>query len=379
MAGWLSTPASAAAILGCVDGPGHLRVAVIGCGQIGVRGHLPAFAAAARGGLCTLAGVCDVDPARAAAAAQPYGVPAFGDVDALLAQVRPDVVSIATLPSSHHALTRRALGAGCHVLCDKPVADDAAQAAEMVAAAQRAGKLLGVCLEYRTWDEARYLRDRIAAGDLGHVHFVRTWGGAVHAFPRHMSRHDAALAGRGALAHWTIHNLDLALWLLGWPQPLTASAFCYQKLSRLAQPPPGWPPAPPGELPAHRRVDARIEDFATGFVRLAGGAVVTVEANWLQPPSSRPEGWELLGDSGAAAISPLRVQLERDGRWMDDTPPAGTLAPCDYDMGRLMAGFLQAVRTGGPPLISGAEIVGLQRLMDALYRSADTGQEVRVA
>src|SRR5438552_2963620 len=137
------------------------RVAVIGCGKIGTHGHLPAWAAAARGGWCTLAGACDVEVARAAAAAQPYGVPAFGSVDELLARARPDVVSIATLPSSHRDLTLQALDAGCHVLCEKPVAMNAAEAQEMVADAERAGRLLSICFEYRYWDEARHIRERI--------------------------------------------------------------------------------------------------------------------------------------------------------------------------------------------------------------------------
>src|SRR5688572_13094979 len=105
-----------------------LRVAAIGCSRTGTTGHLPAFARAAAGGLCALVGVCDVDQERAAAAAQPYGVPAFDSVEALLTRTRPDVVSIATLPSSHLDLTKQALDAGCHVLCEKPVAMNAAEA-----------------------------------------------------------------------------------------------------------------------------------------------------------------------------------------------------------------------------------------------------------
>src|SRR5207248_9773873 len=110
-------------------------------------------------------------------------------------------------------------------------------------------------------------------------------------FPR------AATAGGGVLAHWTIHSLDLALWLLGSPEPTTASAVAHQHVE--------------GD------VDAEIEDFGVGLVRLSNGASLTVEANWLQPPSSRPEGWELLGARGAASVSPIRVWLDRDGRWID--------------------------------------------------------------
>ncbi len=106
-----------------------LRVAVAGCGRIASSQHLPAL--------------------RAAAAALPYGVPAFASLDELLERTRPQVVTVATLPSSHRDLTLQALAAGCHVLCEKPVAMNLAEAEEMVAAAERTGRLLSICFEYR--------------------------------------------------------------------------------------------------------------------------------------------------------------------------------------------------------------------------------------
>jgi predicted dehydrogenase len=113
-------------------------------------------------------------------------------------------------------------------------------------------------------------------------------------------------------------------------------------------------------------------------VRLADGASLTVEASFVQPPSTRPEGWELLGERGAAWISPLRVWLDEGDAWRDDTPPAGTLAPCDYDMTRLIHDFLRRARDGGPAPVAGREIVRVQRLMDGLYASAREGREVRL-
>src|SRR5712692_9158724 len=100
------------------------RVAVIGCGRIATTGHLPAYQAAARRGLCELVGVCDRDLTRARRAAEAFGAPAYGSVDELLDTARPEAVSIATLPSSHRDLAVQLLTAGCHVLCEKPVALD---------------------------------------------------------------------------------------------------------------------------------------------------------------------------------------------------------------------------------------------------------------
>ncbi|HEY3078890.1 MAG TPA: Gfo/Idh/MocA family oxidoreductase [Chloroflexota bacterium] len=347
-----------------------LRVGLIGCGRIALDQHLPAYRALAEEGLARLVGVCDVDRARAEPAAARYGVSAFGSAAELIETARPEVVSVATHPSSHPELVGTALAAGCHVLCEKPIAMDLAGARAMVAAAERADRRLSICFEYRYWDESRYLRDRIARGDLGRVHHVRTWGGAKGGFPESPAFHRRETAGGGVLTHWTIHNLDLALWLLAGsspdgesPEPLTASAFGHRRLPHTAGP---------------RDVDSTIEDFASGFVRLAGGAALTVEASWLQPPSSRPEGWELLGDRGAASLSPIRVWLDRDGAWTDDTPPAGTLAACDYDMTRLIRGFLECARDGGPAPVGRAEILRIQALMDALYASMAAGHEVAV-
>ena len=347
-----------------------LRVAIVGCGRIATSGHLPALAEIAPTGLGSLVAVCDTDRERAERVGRLAGVPHFLSFEETFGRAKPDVVIIATLPPSHRALAIQALDAGCHVLCEKPIAMNLAEAVAMVAAADRNQRLLGICFEYRYWDEAIYLRQRIAAGEFGHVHFIRTWGGGVHELVRDPRRRQWATSGGGVLAHWTIHNLDLALWLLGHPDPLTASAFGYQRLAHL-------PPAAAwswlGEVVPY---DPEIEDFASGFIRLANGTALTVEANYLQAPSARPEGWEIVADRATASISPIRVWLDRGDTWIDDTPPPGTLAPCDYRMTRLVAGFLERARDGGPSPVTGEEILRVQGLLDALQRSMATGREI---
>jgi predicted dehydrogenase len=343
-----------------------IRVALIGCGLIARAEHLPAWRGCAEAGLCELVGVCDAVHERALALGSEFGAPVFASVEEMLERARPEVVDIATSVPGHRALALQAFDAGCHVLCEKPVATSLDEAQAMVRAAERAGRLLSICFQYRHWDESEYLRRRIAAGDFGHVHAVRTFGGAEHNFPVH--RH--ALAHRGVISHWTIHNLDLVLWLLGNPEPLTASAFAWQRLR-------AWPSAlglPPGE--SVDEVHPHIEDFGAAMLRLEGETVVTLEANWLQAPSPRPEGWELLGDRGNASLSPIRVMLDRDGEWVEDTPPAGSLEACTYRMDRLMTRFLAAVRDGTPAPVGPEEILRIQRAMDALYLSVDLGREV---
>ncbi len=346
-----------------------MNVAVIGCGQIATTQHLPAYRAAADDGVCTLVGVCDPDPDRLSRARRQFGVAGFEDAEAMLKKAKPDVVSIATLPSSHRDLAVMCLEAGCHVLCEKPVAMDAGEARDMVRAADSNNRLLSICFQYRTWDESRYLRDRIAEGVLGHVHAVRTWGGCAYGLPK-FAYSSRGLCGGGVLAHWTIHNIDLSLWLLGNPEPLTASAFCHHRMS-------GFQTAsgPLADDVDPMSLDPDFEDFGAGFVRLSGNTILTVEGDFFQGPSDRHEGWVFLGERGNASVSPLGIWTGDGQSWHEDIL---ALRPCDYDMKPLINEFLGAVREGEASPVSGSEIIRIQRLMDALYASASRGHEVAV-
>lgn len=346
-----------------------IDVAVIGCGNIAATGHLPAWQEAQAAGAARIVGVCDDDLDRAEALAEQFGVPAFGSVDELLATARPQVVSVATPPFSHRALAIRALEAGCHVLCEKPIAPTLDDARAMVEAAARAGRQLSICFQTRMSPEVRWVRDRIAAGAFGHVHAIRTWGGGPRGLPFGAQRHRLDTNGRGSLQHFTIHNLDIALWLLPDARPVSTSAFCYQRLQHL---PAGWITSPGGRTrPAV--VDPNIEDFAVGLIRLAGGTVITLEANWMAPDSPRPVGWELLTERAAISIRPLRVLIDDGREWRDRTPE---LPPEATGMPDLMADFLERVRDGRPALVTGPEILRIQATMDALYESDRLGREV---
>ena len=346
------------------------RVAIIGCGRIARSTHLPAWVSAREAGLCSIVGLCDLDRTLADELGAAHDVPVFSSAQQMLDIAKPDVVDISTAVASHRQLCLMAIEAGCHILCEKPIAMNAAEAREILAAARRNDRLFSICLQYRTWDEARYIRQRVMDGDLGHVHFVRTWGGEVHGF----ALHRRTAPGNGVLSHWTIHNLDLALWMLGGPEPLTASALCHQRIA-------DYPQALGPERDRHDdcQVLPSIEDFACGLVRLEGGTAISFEANWLQQPLSRPEGFELLGSKGSAAVCPLSVQLDRDYQWVDQTPPQESMQPSEYRMDRLMSEFLEAVRTGGDAPVSSEEVMRIQILVDALYESARTGREVLIA
>ena len=149
-----------------------LRVCVIGLGPIGNR-HADIYV---ENPLSELVGVCDIDETRANTAAQRLGVTAFYNVQKMLEERKPDVVSVATggyeYSSDHYAPTIQALEAGCHVLGEKPISNNILHGEEMVAKAKKMGVCYGIDLNHRFTPAARLAKKWVDEGRLGHLLFI---------------------------------------------------------------------------------------------------------------------------------------------------------------------------------------------------------------
>ncbi len=149
-----------------------LRVCVIGMGPIGNR-HAMLYREDA---LAELVGVCDIRADRAEAAGLAHGVPHFLDAPTMLAELKPDLVSVATggyeYGSDHYLPTMQALEAGCHVLCEKPISNQIDQAEQMVAKARQQNVCFGIDLNHRFTPAALVAKQWLDEGRLGHLLFV---------------------------------------------------------------------------------------------------------------------------------------------------------------------------------------------------------------
>ncbi|MDR1419100.1 MAG: Gfo/Idh/MocA family oxidoreductase, partial [Treponema sp.] len=147
------------------------RAALIGCGRISVK-HIEAFvnnAASMR-----LEASCDPLVERTAARAAEYqknvpgsGVRTYADYRTMLAELKPDLVTIAAESGKHKDIALDCLSAGCHVICEKPMALSTADADAMIAAAKKAGKKLAVCFQNRFNAPVQKLRAALEAGRFG--------------------------------------------------------------------------------------------------------------------------------------------------------------------------------------------------------------------
>jgi predicted dehydrogenase len=346
------------------DGP--LRVGIVGCG---FQGRLHAEILSGFDGVEVVA-LCDRDITRGDELARELEIPrCYPDYEALLAGDTYDLVTVCTMPDTHRAITLAALASGAHVLCEKPFALDSAQALDMVLAAERAGLLLSVGFNMRFMDSALAVRRFVEEGGIGRPVCCRGWMLAddVPWWGRH---YDRSLSGGGALAATAVHVIDTAVWLAGFPKPLTATASAARIFPRKRA---------RGAPSAEALAAFDVEDTIFGHVRFEGGFWMSVEGSWVWDLGG---GWnyslDLVGDAGQARLEPLQLVAERDGAVVDLTGEERGGMAFPPSVARELADVVQAIRTGGEPTVRAREALTIQCITDALYRSAELGHEVGV-
>ncbi|NQU40228.1 MAG: Gfo/Idh/MocA family oxidoreductase [Lentisphaerae bacterium] len=241
----------------------NLRVGVIGLGA--GRGHVLRYKDHPR---ADVVAVADANAALLDERAEVLGVALrYTDPLEMLRKEKLDIVSVATPNKFHYPLTLAALEAGCHVLCEKPIALNASEGRQMVAAAKRAQKRLMVNFSFRFTDQSWALKQQVEAGVLGDVYFGRTVWHRRRGLPKFGGWFgQKELSGGGALIDLGVHRLDLALWLMGHPRPVYAMAGTYNHIA--------------AQKVRRENELFDVEDLAAGTVRFDNGALLVVEASW---------------------------------------------------------------------------------------------------
>ncbi|MBT2474167.1 Gfo/Idh/MocA family oxidoreductase [Microbacterium sp. ISL-103] len=201
-----------------------LRIGIIGTGGI-ADAHIDGYLAFPD--QCVIAGLADVVPGKAAQKAEAFGltdVTAFDDPLEMIASGLVDVVSVATPPSTHAALSIAALDAGLHVLVEKPMAPSLEECDAMLQAQERSGRVLSVVAQNRFRDDLATLKDVVDSGLLGSISHVRVDSAWWRGLPYYdlWWRGTWEKEGGGCTLNHAIHHIDLLLWLRGSPTEITA-------------------------------------------------------------------------------------------------------------------------------------------------------------
>ncbi|WP_415853312.1 Gfo/Idh/MocA family protein [Sinomonas sp. G460-2] len=348
-----------------------LRVGIVGCGNI-ADNHYQSYSELPG---VQVVGVCDVDLARAERFAAERGIAhAVQSVSELIA-VGVDAISVCTPHPTHEMVVTEAATAGVHILCEKPVAIDLASAERMVQAAERNGVTLGVVFQRRYWPGAQALRAAIDDGRLGRPMLghcqVLVHRGADY-YDTAAWRGTWAADGGGVLMTQAIHNIDLLQWFMGEPVEVSAKAGTFVLGGSI-----------------------EVEDTAAALITFASGAVATLTATVAASPSlgSRivvtgsngatvnvteyPEGADAVNDLWAVRGEERTIDVFADGI-QEDIPVADINARLVPLHKLQVADFVEAVREGRAPGVSGREAMKSLQIILAIYESARTGLPVRI-
>lgn len=346
-----------------------VRLGVVGCGGIG-RVHLREYLKMPDVEVVALA---DPVPGRAAELAAQFdldGVGLFEDYRQLL-EVDLDGISVCTPNVQHRPVAVDALTAGRHVLVEKPMAASLEDGLAMVEAARREKRILTVGFQSR-YDRNLLLAKRVLdSGSLGRLYYVEMGGGRRRGMPGKETFFDKSFAGGGVILDIGCYSMDVAMHLLGNPKPtsvsaMTANPFVQSRLQGSGRP-------------------AEVEDFGVAMVRFEDELTMVFKIAWAMHAASLGACLFLGSDGG--------LEMRVSGGLGDDTVQSLTLFHDEVGMpvgaelpvlrpgatgafARKLAEFVSAVREDGPAPIPGEECLRSIAIIEAIYRSAETGGEV---
>jgi predicted dehydrogenase len=331
-----------------------VRVAVIGAGGIAQVAHLPVLR---RVPGVEIAAICDSDRSKAQALAGRFDVAeAYDDIEDVLRYVNPDAVVICTPNHLHEIHVVAALSAGVHVLSERPLALTMAGVERVLQAAERHGRRVMVAMNHRFRADVQAIRGFLAGGELGSIDMIR---GGWFTFQPSGARQQLgwrlrrAEAGGGAMLDLGLPLIDLSLWLAGWPIPRRISATLVGG--------------------GHETV----EDMGMALIVCENGLSIGVAVSWRHLGRGERFWFEMVGKKGTADIAPLRVYREMHGTPADVTPKgaSGRETPFIQSYRAEWTYFLAVIRgdVNAPPP---KDQLAVQRVLEAVYRSADEGRDV---
>lgn len=362
--------------------PEPLKIGVIGLGWAG-RTHLDAYLKLPEVQVIALAGM---EKDRLADLGDQHQIPhRYERWEDLLARDDLDAVSVATPTHLHAPIAIEALRGGRHVLCEKPLARTGPEAEAIVRAALDAGRVLKVSFNHRERGDVAVLKQYVDAGHLGRVYYTKAHWLRRNGIPGMGSWFtNQDMSGGGPLIDLGVHIFDMALYLIGEPKVTAVSASTFAELGPRGR---GGRQAPTGRLVGDKQVVGsayEVEDLATAFLRLEGGAALQLETSWATYRKSGDSfGVVLYGTEGGAEIGVENYRQDDTLRVYTDV--AGAPAEIHPQLGRgeghqaVVRSFIDTIRGGDWSAHVGRDGLTRARVIDACYASAREGREVVVA
>lgn len=342
-----------------------IRLAIIGCGSITKYRHAPE---AKSNENVELVAVCDSNLKNAESIAKTFDVPnVYIDYEKMLNMEKPDAVVVAAPNYLHADATIKALKAGAHVLCEKPMATTIDECIKMVQTANETKKFLMIAHNQRFNEAHRRAKQIIQSGELGRVLSFKTTFG--HGGPEGWSsdkpdtwffhKEKAVFGSMGDLG---VHKIDLMRFLLG-EEFVEAAAF----VTTLAK-----------KYPNGKLID--VDDNAVCILKTQSGAIGTMTASWTYP-GSEDNSTVIYCEKGSVTLygDPKFSMVIRYANGQKAYFDLDTMQTNERQTkSGVMDEFINCILTNTPPEISGEEGLKTMKVVFACIESAQTGKVIKI-
>ena len=348
-----------------------LKVGIIGAGAIADK-HLEAYA---KNQHVQVVAIADINVKRAEQKAQTFNIPNYySDYKEILKDKAIDAVSIVTPTFTHSNIVIEALKAGKQVLCEKPPALSVKETEAMVNTAQETGNLLMFALVCRFKQQTKLMKEHITSGNMGKI---------LHAEVVRLRRYqvvggwfmDKTKSGGGPLMDSGIHQIDEAMYLMGYPKVKQVVGFVTDANNDLIGKIKGtdggavW-------TSADANIDnCTIESMASGYVTLDNGACLYVKVGYIAYAVSHGVFVELIGTEGGVKIENNQISLLSNmSNYMSETKPVieDYVNPYDGEVNH----FVDCCINHTDCICEGWQAIELMKIIEGIYKSAESGMPV---
>ena len=365
-----------------VDTSKKLKVGIIGTGWI-AEAHIQQYNQMPDVDVVAMA---DLIPGKAEAFKEKWGVQ--GDVHfypnhkEMIDNEELDAVSVCTYNATHAECTIYALEHGVNVLLEKPMCVTLEEAAEIVKAEKKSGKVLSIGFQPRGDANMQMIKKIVESGTLGEIYYIQTGGGRRRGIPN-STFIEKRTAGIGALGDIGCYSLDMVLNAIGYPTPKTISAYKSNFFGTSTE--------------YQNPVDAarfNVDDFAAAFIRLEpgqygdkDGIILDFRIAWAMHVDT-PGDTIIFGKKGALRIpstdcwngsvgGPMKIYHDVAGAHVE------TVIPIIQEKGKglfykKVRSFLDACKTGGAAPVPSSQIIKNQAILDGIVKSAEAGKEIEI-
>ena len=346
-----------------------LKIGVIGAGNI-ARCHamvLQKFDSA------RVVAIADVNEAMAKIRAEAFNIEKYyTDYHKILEDPEIEAVTVATPVFTHHRIVLEALAAGKHVMCEKPPCKSVREVEECVKAAEASGKILMWGFLCRFRKDVQFMKEYIDAGHMGKIYQAEACridrcsllGGWFI---------DKEKAGGGMLLDGVVHELDVALYLMGYPKVKVVTGFSTDVNREL-----------PGKIKGvsaswasmdTNHYERTVESAANGYVLFENGACLYVKSGGVMYAVSDGSYYELVGEKAGARFDKNGLQLVTNvENYLVENKPV--LNGDDPLFDKELSCFVERCLNNQVDMETTGQAIELMKIIEGIFKSAETGMPV---